>query len=256
VSRYLIVNADDFGFSSGINRGIVECFERGIVTSASLMVDQPGAEEAAAYSRAHPELGVGLHIELPRPPVLRLGSRLGRRAAATASAELRRQLSRFHRLVGRDPTHLDSHRHRHRHEPVRSVVVEAAHELGVPVRHFDPLVKQCPDFYGQSYGRIYSTKPNLDAIGVDFLVNLLETLGPGITELCCHPGYADDLELPFRKEPYRGERALEVRTLCDERVRAAVDRAGIRLRSFSDIAALRGRLSGQEPQRSTRNQST
>jgi predicted glycoside hydrolase/deacetylase ChbG (UPF0249 family) len=237
VSRYLIVNADDFGLSPGINRGVVECYERGIVTSASLMVDQPGAEEAAAYSRAHPELGVGLHIELPRRPVLRLGSRLGRRAAATASAELRRQLSRFRRLVGRNPTHLDSHRHRHRHEPARSVVVDTADELGVPVRHFDPLVNQCLDFYGQAYGRIYSTKPNLDAIGVDFLVDLLEALGPGVTELCCHPGYADDLELPFRKEPYRGERALEVLTLCDERVRLAVDRLGMTLCTFRDLGA-------------------
>ena len=56
-TKFVIVNADDFGFSSGINRGIVEAHERGVVTSTSLMVDQPAAGEGAAYAREHPGLG-------------------------------------------------------------------------------------------------------------------------------------------------------------------------------------------------------
>src|SRR5919201_1887636 len=62
--RYLIVNADDFGQSAGVNRGIIEAHERGIVTSASLMVRWPAATEAAAYARDHPELSLGLHLDL------------------------------------------------------------------------------------------------------------------------------------------------------------------------------------------------
>ena len=54
----LIVNADDFGCSRGVNRGIIEAHEHGIVTSASLMVNRPAASEAAEYGREHPELGV------------------------------------------------------------------------------------------------------------------------------------------------------------------------------------------------------
>ena len=61
--RYLIVNADDFGQSHGVNRGIIEAHERGIVTSASLMVRWPAATEAAAYSRQHPHLSLGLHVD-------------------------------------------------------------------------------------------------------------------------------------------------------------------------------------------------
>ena len=53
-ARVLIVNADDFGLSAGVNRGIVEAHERGIVTSASLMVRRPAAREAADYARTHP----------------------------------------------------------------------------------------------------------------------------------------------------------------------------------------------------------
>src|SRR5437867_1616393 len=64
--RLLIVNADDFGYSRGVNRGIVEAYERGIVTSASLMVNRVAAAEAAEYGRDHPELGVGLHVDLRR----------------------------------------------------------------------------------------------------------------------------------------------------------------------------------------------
>jgi hypothetical protein len=61
--RHLIVNADDFGQSVGVNRGIIEAHERGIVTSASLMVRWPSAQEAAAYARSHTSLSLGLHFD-------------------------------------------------------------------------------------------------------------------------------------------------------------------------------------------------
>src|SRR3712207_7572277 len=62
--RYLIVNADDFGRSFGVNRGIIEAHENGIVTSASLMVRWPAAAAAAAYAKERPGLGLGLHLDL------------------------------------------------------------------------------------------------------------------------------------------------------------------------------------------------
>src|SRR5260370_7598521 len=61
--RALIVNADDFGQSFGVNQGIMEAHERGIVTSASLMVRWPAAREAAAYAKKHPRLSLGLHFD-------------------------------------------------------------------------------------------------------------------------------------------------------------------------------------------------
>src|SRR5437899_6893534 len=62
--RYLIVNADDFGLSPGVNRGIIEAHEHGIVTSASLMVRWPAAREAVNYARQHGALSLGLHLDL------------------------------------------------------------------------------------------------------------------------------------------------------------------------------------------------
>src|SRR5918999_3961401 len=62
--RYLIVNADDFGRSFGVNRGIIEAHEKGIVTSASLRVRWPAAAAAAASAKERPSLGLGLHLDL------------------------------------------------------------------------------------------------------------------------------------------------------------------------------------------------
>jgi chitin disaccharide deacetylase len=62
--KYLIVNADDFGRSPGVNRGIIKAYACGIVTSASLMVRWPAAAEAAAYGQEHLPLSLGLHVDL------------------------------------------------------------------------------------------------------------------------------------------------------------------------------------------------
>src|SRR5579884_3453160 len=62
--KHLIVNADDFGLTSGVNRGIIEAHEHGIVTSASLMVRGAAAKEAADYALGRAELSVGLHLDL------------------------------------------------------------------------------------------------------------------------------------------------------------------------------------------------
>ncbi len=194
--RVLIVNADDLGLSDAVNRGVARAHERGVVTSASLMVDRPASRAAAAYARAHPRLGIGLHLE-PDDPW--------------------RQLTRFRELVGGDPTHVDGHHHCHLDEPVRAAAVAIAAELGVPLRSLDPRVRFVGDFFGA--GRIE----------VEPLLGLLETIEPGVTELMCHPG----LE-PAPTSSYARERAVEVETLCDARVREALDRLGIVLRSFRD----------------------
>lgn len=218
----LIVNADDFGFAPGVNRGIVEAHENGIVTSASLMVNKPGAGEAAAFALEHPELGVGLHVDLRRWHVP------ARLVEALARRELKAQLARFRRLLGRDPTHIDSHHHVHRAEPFRPLFTELADELDVPLRHFSRDVGFCGEFYGHDG----SGRPDEAAIQVDALVELLGTLGPAATELGTHPGYTDGL-----RDWYRAERVQEVRTLCDPRVREAVRRNGLELMNFREFSA-------------------
>jgi chitin disaccharide deacetylase len=230
LQRQLIVNADDFGLSAGVNRGIIEAHEHGIVTSASLMVRWPAAAEAADYSQAHPNLSLGLHVDLGEwiyrnETWVPLYQVVSPEDAEAVALEVSCQLATFRRLVGRDPTHLDSHQRVHSREPVRSILVETARELRVPLRHFTPGMHHCGDFYGQTaYG-----DPLPGALTVEALTTTLAALPPGITELGCHPAVEEDFEAM-----YRSERALEVRVLCDPRVRAAIAGMGIVLRSFDD----------------------
>src|SRR5437868_399786 len=64
VARRLIVNADDFGLSPSVNQAVVRAHRDGILTSASLMVNEPAFEEAVTLARQNPHLGVGLHLTL------------------------------------------------------------------------------------------------------------------------------------------------------------------------------------------------
>ena len=227
-ARSLVVNADDFGRSSGINRGIITAHQYGIVTSASLMVRWPASAEAADYARQHPELSLGLHLDLGewvyrRGEWTRLYEVVADNEPTAVSDEVVRQLALFRRLVGRDPTHFDSHQHVHREEPARSIVRRVARDLRVPLRDCSRKVRYCGDFYGQTD----EGAPFPSGISLENLLRILANLQFGVTELGCHPGLGDDLA-----SVYRHERAQEVRVLCDAQVRAALDEERIELRSF------------------------
>src|SRR5215813_7133213 len=127
-TRSLIVNADDFGQSAGVNFGIIEAFERGIVTSTSIMVRWPAAAEAAQYARSHSQLSVGLHFEIGEWAFrhgewIALYEVVAKTDAEAVSGELSHQLQVFCDLLGRPPSHLDSHQHVHRSDPVRSIMI-------------------------------------------------------------------------------------------------------------------------------------
>ena len=230
--RLLIVNADDFGYSRGVNRGIIEAHECGIVTSASLMVRWPGVHEAAEYARANPRLSVGLHLDLGEW-VFREDEWRARYLVVEPDAEparfaeeVRRQLDAFRALVGREPSHLDSHQHFHRDEPVSTALLGVAAKLGVPVRDFTPGIRYCGDFYGQcGRGESY---PEL--VSAAALRRTLAELPPGITELGCHPAAEVDFE-----SAYASERLLERAALCDATVRKILVAQSLRLISFHDI---------------------
>jgi chitin disaccharide deacetylase len=228
--RLLIVNADDLGLSDGVNAGIAEAHERGIVTSASLMVRQPAANEAAHLARRHPGLAVGLHIDIGQWDYESGEWKVAYQHCSpddetAVEAECRRQLEAFRKLLGRDPTHLDSHQHTHIEEPVASVAARLAAELGVPLRARG--IRYEGGFYGQS-GR---GEPWPQGITVAHLVELIESLPEGRTELGCHPG----LGVGPTESSYGAAREQEVRTLCDAQVRAAIEAQGIELRSFAQL---------------------
>jgi predicted glycoside hydrolase/deacetylase ChbG (UPF0249 family) len=230
-TKYLIVNADDFGQSSGINRGIIKAYCRGIVTSASLMVRWPGATEASAYAREHPSLSLGLHVDLGEM-VFRAGEWVPvygvvpLQDITAIRAEITHQLGVFYRLMGHGPSHLDSHQHVHLREPVRSILIEIAQRLGIPLRQCSTEIGYRGGFYGQTA----EGTPLPNVISVDGLVHILETLPAGCTELGCHPAERCDLDTMYRQE-----RLEELRVLCHPRVRAAITAMSIELRSFANL---------------------
>jgi predicted glycoside hydrolase/deacetylase ChbG (UPF0249 family) len=228
--RRLIVNADDFGRSAAINAGVLEAHVDGIVTSASLMVRYPDSADAVAAAREHPDLGLGLHLDLAGWEQSGGEWSTSYVVADTASrtevaAELERQLDRFRSLVGAEPTHLDSHHHVHNDEPVRSLALEAAEALSIPLRAIG-AVRYCGAFYGQD--RDGTTIA--DAIGPQSLINLIGELEPGLTELACHP--ATEAEA-FTS--YSSERVVELRSLCDPGVRNAIREAEVELCNYGQL---------------------
>jgi predicted glycoside hydrolase/deacetylase ChbG (UPF0249 family) len=233
-TRYLIVNADDFGQSAGINRGIVAAHQQGIVTSASLMVRWPHAREAAEYARARGDVSIGLHVDLgewffDRGEWKAMYKVVDLKCESAVADELAKQIESFRALLGQDPTHIDSHQHVHLQEPVKSILLAAAIKLGVPLRNCESEISYCGGFYGQTAEG--DSLPNV--ITVTNLKSILAELSDGISELGCHPGFADDI-----KTMYRGQRADEVAVLCDQRIKAAIAELGIELISFAELPVL------------------
>ncbi len=221
--KFLIVNADDFGYGAAVNRGIAETIDRGIVSSVGLMVNTPGTAEAVSMARARPQLSLGLHanftneaqrlVEFDDPAVCR--------------AALREQFDRFCDLVGRKPTHLDSHQHIHRRRPCNPSFLELSLEHGIPLRDQPPVA-----FKGGFYGQWEYGVSDPSQVSYEALEKILgNELTRGVYELACHPGYFD----PQAEYVYHRDREAELRTLTDPRTRALLLRLGLRHISYHQL---------------------
>jgi predicted glycoside hydrolase/deacetylase ChbG (UPF0249 family) len=250
----LIVNADDFGYSERISAGIVRAHKSGIVTATTLMTNTRHTDAAADLARATPSLDVGVHlvvtfdrpladVELIRTlvdrdgrffrPIELLERDIDREEALV---EYRAQFRRARDLLGREPTHVDTHHWVHDHPALEWAIGEVVRETGAAVRiHSDEQRDRLrargvrtPDHFV----REFQHDGNVD---VDSLLALLERIATksGTTELMCHPGEPD--EGLAHRSGYARERGIELATLTDPRVRAAVRDLGITLATFADV---------------------
>ena len=221
--KHLIVTADDFGRSPEINAAIARAHRAGFVTQASLMVNEPAAEEAADIARRNPALRVGLHLTLGAgraAQVSALTDENGRFTASPARAglryvfspslaeplrrEIRAQFERF-RALGFAPTYWDGHTHLHLHPTIFRLTLPIAVEHGFCatrlVREPGPPVLVPWIFQRLSRAAI----PHLKKHGIHFadrvfglrdtgrmttavIASLLADLPEGVSELYFHPG--------------------------------------------------------------------
>jgi len=160
--RRLIVNADDFGRSHSINQAVIRAHREGILTSASLMVNENGFDEAVKVAKENPKLGVGLHLTLlqghstlPPEKIPGLVNSLGEFSESPAGvgldyflkrnlreqlcAEIRAQFEKFH-STGLLLDHVNGHLHLHLHPTVFRILMEDSEKLGI--RHFR-LTRDC-----------------------------------------------------------------------------------------------------------------
>jgi predicted glycoside hydrolase/deacetylase ChbG (UPF0249 family) len=233
--KRLIVNADDFGRTRGINAGVLEAHLAGIVTSATAMVLEPAAEEGISEAiRRAPRLALGLHFavtgggfpasDASLVPTLLVADRFSRSPetlpreipAEEICQELGAQILLFERLAGRPPTHLDSHHHSALHPSIQPVFAEVARKRGLPVRASSVPARaalraagaRTPDHFLDGFYGEGATAENLRAT--------LRRLDEGTSELMCHPGHADD-EL-LAGSTYARERERELALLCDPEI--------------------------------------
>jgi predicted glycoside hydrolase/deacetylase ChbG (UPF0249 family) len=250
----LIVNADDFGYSESISAGIVRAHRDGIVTATTLMTNAPHTKGAAKLARAIPTLDVGVHLVLsfdrPTGDVSRCRSLVdsdGRFfrpkelmsrhiVREEALAEYRAQYEKARELLGREPTHVDTHHWVHDHPALEWAIGQLARETGAAARiHSDEQRDRLrargvrtPDHFVREF-------QHEGKVGVDSLLALLERIDEkgGVVELMCHPGEPD--EALAKRSGYARERATELATLTDPRVRAKVNDIGILLTTFADL---------------------
>lgn len=252
--RRLIVNADDFGRARGVNTGVLRAHRDGIVTAATLMVTTPGTDDAARVARAAPSLDVGVHLTLtygrpisdpatvpslvqrdgsfPRVPGAFLGTSRAKRDEA--AIEYRAQFARAQELIGRSPTHLDTHHWLHDDPALEWAIVALARETGAAVRPHDDAQRDRLRAAGiktvDHYRRDFQHEGHVDLATLE---RILADLGDGVTELGCHPGEPDpELE---RTSTYAALRVTELATLTDPRTKAAIARAGITLVDYTAV---------------------
>jgi hopanoid biosynthesis associated protein HpnK len=273
IDRRLIVNADDFGRSHSVNKAVNRAHREGILTSASLMVNEDACDEAVALARENPRLGVGLHLTLlcgksalpPEkiPGLVNVRGEFSDRAVATGlryffqrglreqlRAEIHAQFRRF-QATGLPLDHVNGHLHLHLHPAVFRILMDDAGILGL--RHLR-LTRDCLSrsrrmarghwFYRVSHSAIYEwlsrrARGSLQQHGIrhapitfgllqngrvdeEYLLKLLPELPPGDSELYSHPSL--------------GEFKHEFDALVSPRVKEQIEKLGIKLIRYSDLA--------------------
>jgi predicted glycoside hydrolase/deacetylase ChbG (UPF0249 family) len=207
--KRLIINADDFGYSFSVNKGIIEAHTNGVVTSTSVMVDAIAAQEAAMLSQ-FPDLSVGLHFMLDK--------------VENVQSELERQVQEFVAITGVPPTHIDTHKRHTTDDGIKDILANYSKEHSVPIRQHG-FAKFIETFIG--------FQTNND-VSVGQFKQAIDMAKNDVNEIMCHVGYVDD----YLREnsSYSDIRADELKTICDPAIKKYIAAKDLRLCNWTQIS--------------------
>jgi chitin disaccharide deacetylase len=243
----LVINADDFGYSKGVNLGILEAYNHGVVSSTTMMVNMPGAAHAAALALAHPGLGVGIHLVLDCGyPVhsnvsslvdgtgrfYKMEEMLEKADPHDIEKELNAQIEKFFSF-GLTPTHLDGHHHVHGQVKIYPFVEKLANAFKLPIRKVsadtnhssNQLLQTIQTFLYEFYGNTLTPTSLIDLVK--------KSTSYETAEIMCHPAYVDEEVLTGSS--YNVQRARELSILTNPEVKQMIEENHIELVTYKDV---------------------
>ncbi|MFF2450355.1 chitin disaccharide deacetylase [Neobacillus sp. NPDC058068] len=200
----LIINADDFGLSRGVNHGIIDSYLYGVVNSTTMMMNMAGTGHAIQLAKKTSGLRVGIHLVLTsgKPIATDVPTLIGNNgyfkslaafnngsdiSLAEVEREWTAQIERFI-ASGLTPTHFDSHHHVHTLKELEPVVKKLANKYQLPVRRNGSITIDGVDSYSDlSLFDFYG-----EGVTEDYFSMLSTRIKDGTTvEIMCHPAYVD-----------------------------------------------------------------
>ncbi|MGL5069621.1 MAG: chitin disaccharide deacetylase [Sarcina sp.] len=234
----LIINADDFGLTKGVNKAIVDAYKKGALKSTTLMVNMAEVEEAVKLAKENKGLGVGLHLTATAGKPLRTDLKSltseegkfhnyyelldGRQNCDENELymEWEAQIDKFVELMGEMPTHLDSHHFAHLIERYEHIAIKLAEKYNLPMRTTETnmekkMVKYTMGFYD-------------DRVSYEFFENdEANILDEEVMDLMCHPAYNDEVLEGLSR--YTKTRELELEILTSDRVKDWVTKNNVEI---------------------------
>jgi predicted glycoside hydrolase/deacetylase ChbG (UPF0249 family) len=257
--KYLIVNADDFGISPEVTKGIIEAFKNGIVTDTSILICSPYAEQALA-SANEVGLPVGVHIDFvtefhlhnhqsdpkligPQGQLLHelierefhnhIEHSFTNDELMSLQEEIRSQINLFIRFTGQQPSHLDYHFGLHHLNEIMDIYITIAEEYQIPVRWGRQYAGKNP--YAMAPKIFCDSFQGNPQSNVGDFINLLEKPWDGIMEICCHPGYFTPGGLA---DSNNRDREYELAVLLDPVLKLELQARNIQLVNYHFITEL------------------
>lgn len=227
--KKLIINADDFGYRSLINKGIIYAHKNGLVKSTSMLVDRDAFDEAVFLAKENPNLGIGLHIDLDKFFIIDHDAGIAKGwidnkmpDISIIKSDIKRQIDKL-LSTGINIDHFDSHHHTHLYPEIINIVIELCKEYNIfAMRFFDRFYSD-KNFAGKIKKILIGNNIKVPDYFIEgwYYGNVDEA--QSVTEIMTHPGYGEIW------------RETEIGPCCDTMLSEYCQRNDIKIIKFSEI---------------------